>query len=207
MKRIKVLITALAITTLTTFPALAEWKQQDGKWWYQNEDGSYPINQWQDIDGKQYYFGEDGYMLSNTTTPDGRQVGEDGALLQAPLFDFDIEDSRIVYTGFKIKKDYDGNNCLVLYYDFTNKDSEPQSAIWADYGITIFQNGVQCDTAFVWEDRDNSMDNYSKEVTQGTTLNVACSYELQDMSDVSIRIEEMWNWSNPKTQNITLKIQ
>lgn len=83
MKRIKVLIAALAITTLTTFPAFADWKQEgDGRWWYQNEDGGYPANQWMEISGKQYYFGEDGYMLANTTTPDGKQVGEDGALVQ-----------------------------------------------------------------------------------------------------------------------------
>lgn len=80
MKKIKVLITALAIATLTTFPAFADWEQEsDGRWRYQNEDGSYSANQWKEINGKQYYFGADGYMLANTTTPDGYQVGADGA--------------------------------------------------------------------------------------------------------------------------------
>lgn len=79
MKRTKVLISALAIAILTTFPASAEWKKQDGKWWYQNEDGSYPMSQWKEIDGKQYYFDSNGYMLSNTYSPDDKQLGEDGA--------------------------------------------------------------------------------------------------------------------------------
>lgn len=83
MKRIKVLFVTLTIAAATTFPALAEWKtEEDGRWWYQNEDGSYPANQWQEIDGKQYYFDTEGYMLANTTTPDGKQVGEDGAMVQ-----------------------------------------------------------------------------------------------------------------------------
>lgn len=83
MKKIKLLIATLVITTLTTFPAFADWKQEsDGRWWYQNDDGSYPVNQWQEINGKQYYFGADGYMLANTTTPDGYQVGDDGAWIQ-----------------------------------------------------------------------------------------------------------------------------
>lgn len=83
MKKIKLLIATLAITTLTTFPAFADWKQEpDGRWWYQNDDGSYPVNQWKEINGKQYYFGSDGYMLANTTTPDGYQVGADGAWIE-----------------------------------------------------------------------------------------------------------------------------
>lgn len=84
MKKIKVLIATLAIITLTTFPVLADWKHDpDGRWWYQNDDGSYPVNQWKEIGGKQYYFGDDGYMLANTTTPDGYQVGDDGARIQS----------------------------------------------------------------------------------------------------------------------------
>lgn len=80
MKRTKVLVMTLAISMIAASPVLAEWKMEDdGRWWYQNEDGSYPANQWQEIEGKQYYFGEDGYMLANTTTPDGKQVGADGA--------------------------------------------------------------------------------------------------------------------------------
>lgn len=57
-----------------------EWKRDNVGWWYQNDDGSYQQNRWlQDTDGKYYYFNESGYMLSDTTTPDGYQVGTDGA--------------------------------------------------------------------------------------------------------------------------------
>ncbi len=60
------------------------WRQDASGWWYQNDDGTWPANGWfTDIDGKSYYFNESGYMLSNTTTPDGKKVGADGALIQA----------------------------------------------------------------------------------------------------------------------------
>ena len=44
---------------------------------------------WQIIDGKAYYFnasseGVTGAMLANTTTPDGYQVGADGAMILQP---------------------------------------------------------------------------------------------------------------------------
>ena len=73
----------------------AGWKN-DGRWWYQNSDGSYPSNSWQAIDGSWYYFDGNGYMLSsqwisgeyyvgangamltNTTTPDGYKVDASG---------------------------------------------------------------------------------------------------------------------------------
>lgn len=59
-----------------------EWKQDTTGWWYQEDNGSYPVNQWKEINGKQYYFGGDGYMLHDTTTPDGYKVGADGAWIQ-----------------------------------------------------------------------------------------------------------------------------
>lgn len=42
---------------------------------------------WHEIDGKWYYFsdisdGRRGHLLKNTTTPDGYQVGEDGAYIR-----------------------------------------------------------------------------------------------------------------------------
>ena len=52
----------------------------------ENAVGSTPDG-WEFIDGKWYYFSEvkdstEGMMLSNTTTPDGYQVGADGAWIQ-----------------------------------------------------------------------------------------------------------------------------
>ena len=57
----------------------AQWQQNTTGWWYQEDNGSYPVNTWKWIDGKCYYFDGNGYMLSNTTTPDGYQVDASGA--------------------------------------------------------------------------------------------------------------------------------
>lgn len=79
------------------------WLQDDKGFWYRNADGSYTVSNWQQIDGLWYYFDENGYrktgwievggksyycdsatgaMLVNTTTPDNKTVGADGALVQ-----------------------------------------------------------------------------------------------------------------------------
>lgn len=78
-----------------------EWVQtpENGRWWYRNGDGTYPVNCWQQIgdkwyffdaegymatgwvqwEGKEYYCSENGDMLTNCLTPDAYLVGEDGA--------------------------------------------------------------------------------------------------------------------------------
>lgn len=38
------------------------WKQNDGKWWYESSDNSYPSNGWTKIDGEWYAFDASGYM-------------------------------------------------------------------------------------------------------------------------------------------------
>ena len=60
-----------------------QWKQDDMGFWYQNEDGTYITGWYQDINGKWYYFDEQtGYMLSDTTTPDGYIVNENGEWIE-----------------------------------------------------------------------------------------------------------------------------
>lgn len=75
------------------------WKQSDGKWWYQNADGTYPSNKWQQIDGEWYAFDENGYIrtgwyqegnkwyylkdsgaMAHDTDVDGYHLGSDGVM-------------------------------------------------------------------------------------------------------------------------------
>ena len=88
MKHRKLLtIVGTAFLTLgITVTALAGvWKQDDIGWWYQEGDGSYPVDTWKWIDGNNdgveecYYFDSTGYLLTSITTPDGYQVNENGA--------------------------------------------------------------------------------------------------------------------------------
>lgn len=59
------------------------WKEDESGWWYDNGDGTYPVNQWKEIEGKQYYFGEDGYMYQSQYTPDGYWVDENGVWIES----------------------------------------------------------------------------------------------------------------------------
>jgi len=63
------------------------WQLIDNIWYYFEPtagytQGSMKVTGWVEIEGKFYYLGEDGKMLVNTTTPDGKKVGADGAMIQ-----------------------------------------------------------------------------------------------------------------------------
>ena len=86
MKRLALLVATLTMTAITSsFSYAGEWKQDTNGWWWQNDDGSYPINCWQWLDGNKdgisecYFFGLDGGLFVDTTTPDGYTVNADGA--------------------------------------------------------------------------------------------------------------------------------
>lgn len=87
MRRKNVVVALATVMTLsmnmTSFAG--QWLSDANGWWWQNDDGSYPVNQWQWIDGngdsvaENYYFNENGYCLLDTTTPDGNTVNGSGA--------------------------------------------------------------------------------------------------------------------------------
>ncbi len=71
----------MSIFSITAFAG--SW-QSDANGWWLNDDGSYPANAWMWLDGNNdgiaecYYFNDNGYILSNTTTPDGKIVDAEG---------------------------------------------------------------------------------------------------------------------------------
>ena len=76
MKAAKQMIRLIALTLVFVLllgsGALAGWQNNNGKWWYSLDDGSYAKNQWVKDGVDWYYFGEDGYMVTGWKTIDGK---------------------------------------------------------------------------------------------------------------------------------------
>lgn len=81
MKKKSVLFAmAATFTLLSSAPAFAgQWQQDNVGWWYLNDNNTYPVNGWKTIGEAMYYFNNNGYLLTNTITPDGYTVDENGA--------------------------------------------------------------------------------------------------------------------------------
>lgn len=97
MKRKGIFTAAATVLMLSSsFASFAgQWYHTQNGSWYQNDDGSCPINEWKLIDGRWSYFDQNGYavkeawvgnyyldrsgeMMRNSWTPDGYYVGTDG---------------------------------------------------------------------------------------------------------------------------------
>ena len=89
MRKMKIAVAIMALSLLSTIPAMANWNRGQGansnRWWYENEDHSYAHSGWFWLDGnndgiaESYYFDQEGWVLTSTTTPDGYTVNDDGA--------------------------------------------------------------------------------------------------------------------------------
>lgn len=81
----KCVLVGIIMSLAVTFHSYAgEWKQDGGRYWWQNEDGSYPAGSWEWLDGNGdgtaecYYFEKDGYLVTDAVI-DGSEVNAEGA--------------------------------------------------------------------------------------------------------------------------------
>lgn len=78
-------LTAAMAASMGMTAFAGQWVQNTTGWWWQEDNGSYPVSQWKWLDGNKdgiyecYAFDSNGYMYANTTTPDGYTVNADGA--------------------------------------------------------------------------------------------------------------------------------
>ena len=73
-----ILMMLLLVIECSSYAYADSWVQSEGKWYYEH-NGAFVKDSWVCDDSKFYYLGSDGVMLHDTVTPDGRQVGPDGA--------------------------------------------------------------------------------------------------------------------------------
>ena len=111
-----------------------------------------------------------------------------------------------VYEGYAIDKDYEGNRCIVLLFNYTNQNAEASMAS-NDYFIQAFQNGISLDGTVLGDESQYSEmdDNGSCMIKNGISLEVAFSYVLQDDSLVDFSIEEEEHKSM-LAENLTIDI-
>jgi len=66
-----VLVMIIAILVMANTSFAGTWQADGAGWWYQNDDGSYPVGSWQLIDGSWYHFNGSGYMQTGWVADGG----------------------------------------------------------------------------------------------------------------------------------------
>ena len=137
------------------------------------------------------------------TSESAETLSENQSDESAP-FDFVGDKIKLSYIKHETVTDYKGNQCLVIYYSYTNTGDKSNAA---DFTVNMqaYQNGIQCSSAIPKETDDNWM-NSSKNIQPGATIEVMRAFEISDMSDVTLEVSELLSKSKDKaTQVISLK--
>ena len=101
-----------------------------------------------------------------------------------------IGDYTAYYTHSEFVTDFDGDDAIAIYFDFTNNSDEDASFLWSMY-YTLTQNGAEMEqaTVFLSEDSfDTLFDTAMEDVAPGEMLEVVLTYKLAD-KEAPIEIE------------------
>lgn len=90
-------------------------------------------------------------------------------------------------------KDYKGEPILIVNYTFMNNSDKTQNFMFA-FSDKAFQNGVELDSLVVSDEVDIS--SQLKDIKPGATIAIQSGYALDDDSDVTVEISELWNFKD-----------
>lgn len=144
-RRLAIPTTAAMVLAMATTVMAGAWRTgtgpDEGRWWYDDEDGTYAVSEWRWLDENQdgiaecYAFDSEGWMYADTTTPDGYQVNRDGAW----TVDGVVQTRQAGTAAEGGDQAQGGTRILVAYYtmpetDGTNTDSGA-SRVAVDGGV------------------------------------------------------------------------
>lgn len=133
---------------------------------------------------------------------ESRQIAEEARIAEQEKAEqeeqnrFSYEKMDVEFIEYKIEDNAWGEQCLVVYFDFTNNSKENQTFIYA-FSVKAFQNGVEMDlsTGHV----NDETKNHGKEIQPGTTVTVAVAFYIEDeKSAVDIEVEPWISFSDKK---------
>lgn len=132
----------------------------------------------------------------------------DSSALQASesdTLDLTTEKFTIKYKKHTITKDFAGNPCIMVYYDYTNHASAPSSAM-VDVSLHAYQHGETCEAA-IPENNDDAIDHFTAEIQPEQTVTVCQAFTLTDESDVTIYAQEAFTFNEEASARQILKMK
>lgn len=182
------------------------WKQTNGKWWYQNADGTYLVNQWSLIDGNWYYFdgrgymmkdtwiggryylGKNGAMLVNTITPDGYRVGIDGAWMNENTNEpvppsKEVTDALSILEQGVVYKEQYYENCIAYLTAFSTEGAKVVDR-GSYYEVSNAQISIQ---------EESSDPSIIVDIAKNTTVYIRKNAVIMTEYERAISAEQMYN--------------
>ncbi|MGN1316035.1 MAG: DUF5067 domain-containing protein [Acutalibacteraceae bacterium] len=133
--------------------------------------------------------------------------GVDSAASSNAEDDSALGDYSVEISSSRLVKDFEGNDVIIVKYIFTNVNGDNPTSFVAAFDDQAYQNGVGLNESyFLSDDAEYSLDNQTKEIKKGASLEVEVAYELNDTTtDVEVEIEELFSFEE-KTITKTFEI-
>ena len=97
-----------------------------------------------------------------------------------------------------------GDECVVIYYQFTNNSSENKT-----FGYTVdvnaFQNGISLDESFF--DLDNQNSEQYTEIKPNASIEVYTIFVLRDNSEILLEVNEMFSFDSKIIDEMTISLE
>lgn len=112
-----------------------------------------------------------------------------------------IKESNITIVSHSLGKDYEDKDILIIEYAYTNIEDEPTSFSFACQD-SVFQNGVECSSTVICDEVDTQQQ--LNDVQPGITYNLKVAYSLQDMTNATVVIKDLFGTETLLEQTIDL---
>ena len=135
------------------------------------------------------------YATQNNTK---NEIKNDG------IINVTVDECTLKYLRHEILKNATGNDCVAVFYEFTNNSDESTACIYK-FSDIAFQNGVELDTSlFLLEDYDN---NDTKEIKPGISIEVYSLFKHKDMSNIELEVSQFASFDNEPLDKMILSLE
>ena len=124
---------------------------------------------------------------------------------ETDILDLTTDKFTIKYKKHTITKDFAGNPCIMIYYDYTNHSASASSAM-VDVNLKAYQHGEVCEAA-IPENNDDAIDHFTAEIQPEQTVTVCQAFTLTDESDVTVQAQEAFSFDEDATASQILKVK
>jgi hypothetical protein len=107
-----------------------------------------------------------------------------------------IGDYYVKILGVARTTDYDGNPAVVVTFNWTNNSDKAASFMWST-NTQVFQGGIECETAFIFDSDVYSAENSMLDIKPGASLDVQSAFVLRDAeTPISVEVSELISWDD-----------
>lgn len=118
--------------------------------------------------------------------------------------EFEYKNMTVKYLNHQIQTDSANQECLVVYYEFTNNSDENQTFDYC-FDDKVFQNGVELESSYFHVNEESK--NSGKEIKPGVTITVASSFVLtEDRSNVELEVSPFMSFDNKILMRVAMAL-